>query len=159
MFLCHLTNAVMKGMNIDDYSIKNIYITSRCVKHLFDKKPAEEFLFIINHLHEIVKYPDKIYKNKEEKRGEFCFIKKLGAEEYLCSIEIKKIPAMIFGESVYGVSEYGVGSEKEEIQIATAFRLRDFKYLKNYALLWNWEGGDLHRSALDTPKESTNAPQ
>ena len=38
MFLCHLTNAVMKGMNIDDYSIKNIYITSRCVKHLFDKK-------------------------------------------------------------------------------------------------------------------------
>ena len=142
MFLCCLSNAVTKGLIIDN-SIKNVYITSRCIKHLFDKKPAEEFLFIIRHLYEIVKYPDKIYKNKTTKRGEFCFLKKIEKEEYLCSLEIVRISVAIL----------------EEIQIATAFRLRDEKYLKNYTILWNWGSGAPHRSALDAPKESTNAPQ
>ena len=158
IFLCCFTNAVIKGVDID-YSIKNVYVTSRCIKHLFDKKPAEEFLFIIDHLHEVVKYPDKIYKNKIEKRGKFCFIKKIGNEEYICSIEVIKIPPAVLREAVFGVSEYGAEKEREEIQIATAFRLRDDKYLKNYTLLWDWGNGNPHRSALDTPIESTNAPQ
>jgi len=38
----------------------------------------------------------------------------------------------------------------EEIQIATAFRLRDSDYIKKYTLLWSWEDGTPHRSALDT---------
>lgn len=158
MFLCCLTRAVMKGIGIN-YSIKNVYVSSRCVKHLFDRKPAEEFLFIINHLHEVVKYPDKIYKNKTGKRGEFCLIKKIGNEEYFCSIEIIKIPPAVFGEAILGVSGFGAEKSKEEIQIATAFRLRDNKYIKKYTLLWDWGSGTPHRSALDTPQESTDAPQ
>jgi len=156
--LCCLTKAVMKGVDIN-YSAKNVYITSRCIKHLFDKRPAEEFLFIINHLYRVVKYPDKIYENKTEKRGMLCLVKKIGNEEYLCSIEITKIPPAIFGETTFGVSEYGAEKEREEIQIATVFRLRDDKYLKNYILLWDWGNGNPHRSALDTPEGSTNAPQ
>lgn len=156
--LCCLTKAVMRGIDID-YSAKNIYITSRCIKHLFDKRPAEEFLFIINHLHEVVKYPDKIYKNKIKKRGIFCLVKKIGNEEYICSIETTKIPPAVLGEAAFGVSEYGAEKERGEIQIATAFRLRDDKYLKNYTLLWDWGNGNPHRSALDTLRESTNAPQ
>lgn len=144
--LCCLTKAVTRGIDID-YSMKNVYISTRCLKHLFDKKPAEEFLFIIDHLHEVVKFPDEIYKNKKGKRGEFCLIKKIGSEKYLCSIEIV---------SINRDEEIG---ETSEIQIATAFRLRDDKYIKNYTLLWDWGNGNPHRSALDTPKESTNAPQ
>lgn len=158
IFLCCLTKAVMKGVNIN-YSAKNVYVTSRCIKHLFDKKPAEEFLFILSHLHEVTKYPDKIYKNKTGKRGAFCLVKKIGNEEYFCSIEIIKIPQAIFGEAVLDISESSVEKEREEIQISTAFRMRDKDYIKKYTLLWSWEDGAPHRSALDTPEESTNAPQ
>ena len=150
--LCRLTEAVMDGIEIECLS-KNVYITSRCIKHLLDKRPAEEFLFIIDHLHEIVKCPDRIYKNAHGKRGDFCFTKKMANEEYFCAVEVLEISQVICG-----------CASKEliikEIQIATAFRLRDEKYItKNYTLLWDWGNGNPHRSALDTPKESTNAPQ
>lgn len=158
ILLCNLTNAVMEGIDIDG-SIKSIYITSRCVKHLYDKKPAEEFSFIINHLHEIVKYPNKIYKNLRGKRGDFCFVKKIGNEEYICTVEILEIPPAVCGAAEFGVSQLGTSFPMREIQIATAFRLRDEKYIKNYTLLWDWGNGNPHRSALDAPKESTNAPQ
>lgn len=140
MFLCHLTKSVTEGIGIN-HSVKKVYISSRCLKHLFDKKPAEEFLFIVDHLHEIVKYPDKIFENKKGKRGELSLVKKIGNEKYLCSIEIVSI------------------NNNKEIQIATVFRLRDEKYIKNYTLLWDWGNGNPHRSALDTLQESTNAPQ
>jgi len=157
MLLCRLTLAVAQGIEIHD-SIRGVYVTSRCLKHLFDKKPAEEFLFIIDHLHEIARYPDKIYLNKEAKRGCFCFVKIINGVEYFCSLEIKKTPPAIYGEAGLGISEYGEEKEIEEIQVATAFRMRK-KYIKNYTLLWDWGDGNPHRSALDTPKESTNAPQ
>ena len=140
MFLCHLTKAVRNGLAVHD-TINGAYITSRSLKHLFDKKPAEEFMFLLNNLHRIVKYPDKIYQNKSGKRGEFCLTKRIDDSEYLCSIEIVEV------------------SSFKEIQLATAFRLRDDKYIKNYALLWDWGNGSPHRSAFDAPEGSTNAPQ
>lgn len=158
MFLCRLTKAVREEVGADN-SIKNVYITSRCVKHLFDRKPAEEFFFIIDNLHKVVKYPDKIYKNKQSKRGNFCFIKKIRNEEYFCAIEILEFSPAVCGVAELGTSNFGASSVMKEIQIATAFRLRDDKYIKNYILLWDWGNGNPHRSALDTPEESTNAPQ
>ena len=139
VFLCSLTKAVMNGISINT-NTNGVYVTTRCLKHLFDKKPAEEFLFLIDHLHKVVKYPDRVYKNKSGKRGEYCFVKLIGNSEYFCSIEI--------------IQRAGVGekqTKREEIQIATAFRLRDRNYLKNYILLWSWGDDDPHRSALDTP--------
>ena len=119
-FLCHLTNAVCSGVRVAK-EINKVYMTSRCLKHLFDSKPAEEFFFIIDNLHKVVKYPDRIYDNRGGKRGEYCLVKRIGSSEYLCSIEItKRLPI------------------DKEIQIATAFRLRDKKYIKNYTLLWSW---------------------
>ena len=157
MSLCLLTVAVSRGVNIN--CARHVYVTTRALKHLYDKKPAEEFLFIISHLREIVRYPDKIYRNLKEKRGEFCFVKRIGNSEYFCSIEIIKISPAVWGEAVLCVSEFGAIKEREEIQVATAFRLRDSKYIKNYTLLWDWGNGNPHRSALDAPKESTNATQ
>lgn len=146
IFLCHLTNAVCVGVGISK-EVGKVYMTSRSLKHLFDRKPAEEFLFIIDNLHKIVKYPDKIYKNKKEKRGEYCFVKKIDNSEYLCSIEIvKNLPI-----------EDNLISE--EIQIVTVFRLRDENYIKKYTFLWSWGDDDSHRSALDTLKGTTHAPQ
>lgn len=145
MFLCYLTKAVISGIDIGE-NVSGVYVTSRSLKHLFDKKPAEEFMFLLDNLHKIVKYPEKIYKNKDAKRGSFCLVKRIGDFEYLCSVEIVSLPLEF-------------RNEKREIQIATAFRLRDDEYIKNYTLLWDWGNGNPHRSALDTPKESTSAPQ
>lgn len=141
IFLCNLTNAVCVGIKINKKT-KKVYITSRAVKHLFDKKPAEEFLFLIENLHKVVKYPDKIYRNKPGKRGEYCLVKRIGSINYLCSIEI-----ILSGEC------------NQEIQIATAFRLRDDNYTKKYTFLWSWGVDIPHRNALDTPKGTTHAPQ
>ncbi len=157
MFLGYLTKAVMEGLEIEN-SAKAVFITSRCLKHLFDKKPAEEFLFLLDHLHEIIKFPDRIYKNLAGKRGDFCFIKKIKNEEYFCTLEILEICVSSCEIFEAQSAQMAIG-QKIEIQIATAFRLRDKKYTKNYTLLWDWGNGNPHRSALDTHKESTNAPQ
>lgn len=158
MLLCKITLAVSEGIEIHN-KMRNVHITTRCLKHLYDRKPAEEFQFLIEYLYQITRYPDKIYKNKNSKRGKFCFVKKIKDFEYLCSIETITIPPAILGVAQLGVCQLGSKEEITEIQIATVFRNRDNKYLKNYTLLWDWGNGNPHRSALDTPEESTSAPQ
>lgn len=158
IFLCYLTKAVLHGISITNNS-GGVYATSQCLKHLFDKKPAEEFFFIIDNLHKVVKYPDKIYRNRDGKRGEFCLIKRIGDFEYLCSIEIVKLSSATINQSLPGLSNFQRGGDIEEIQIATAFRLRDEDYIKKYTHLWSWEGDNLHRNVFDALKGSTNVPQ
>lgn len=96
-----------------------VYVSTRMLKHLYDSRPAEEFVSIIENLHTIVKYPDEIYENKTGKRGDFCFVKELKGERYIASIEITE-------------------RKDKKIFVATAFRLRKENYLKNYKLLWSW---------------------
>src|SRR3989344_2096523 len=120
-FLCNLTVAVLKGTS---WSCNRVYINTRVLKHLYDKKPAEEFLFIVENIHSIVKYPDRIYKNRDAKRGDLCFIKQLKNDLYICSIEV---------------------IENEEVathcEVATCFRIRKENYLANYEILLEWKGG------------------
>lgn len=116
VLLCHLTNSVVNAIGSAE---SKAYVTNRMLKHIFDNKPAEEFHFLVDHLHKVVKFPDKIYKNKDGKRGGFCFVKRIKNDEYLCSIEI------IEGEGFY---------------VATAFRLRKPQYLNSYELVWSWKG-------------------
>lgn len=40
LFLCLLTLAVSQGVDIN--CARNVYITTQALKHLYDKKPAEE---------------------------------------------------------------------------------------------------------------------
>lgn len=122
VFLCNLTNAVRNGIG---FSSGKVYVTSRMTKHLYDHKPAEEFHFLINNIHTVVKYPDHIYKNKDSKRGDYLFFKVLKGNSYLCSIEITS-------------SE----DDLTENYVATAFRMRKESYLKSYELLWSWKGGN-----------------
>ena len=139
MLLCRLTAAVSRGIDIG-YQKRRVYITTRCLKHLYDKKPAEEFLFLIKNLYEVVRRPEKIYQNRKGKRGEIGFVKRIGNFEYFCSIETMAIDISV-----------GFTGLSEELQIATAFRLRDDAYIKKYTLLWDRGNGNPHRSALDAP--------
>ena len=47
-----------------DLSCNKVYLNTRVLKHLYDKRPAEEFDLMIETLIDVVKYPNKIYKNK-----------------------------------------------------------------------------------------------
>ncbi len=117
ILLCNLTKAVQKGCGLSSGAV---YITTKVLKHIYDKKPGELYDFIIDNLPTIVKYPDHIFKNKKEKTGDLCFVKTLKNKKYLCSIE-------------------GCTNEekKGEISIVTVFRVDD-AYLEKYELLWSW---------------------
>ena len=119
IMLCILTHSVIKGCGFADGSV---YISTRMLKHMYDKKPAEEFDFLIDNAHKIIKYPTHVYKNRDGKRGDFCFVKEMGGIKYLCSIEVQK--------------------NGHELEVATAFRIRKENYLNNYELLWSWRDDD-----------------
>lgn len=118
-FLCRLTWAVARAIGAQTM---RVYVNTRMLKHLYDSRPAEEFIFIIENLHTIVKYPDQIHENKNSKRGDFCFVKELKGSRYIASIEIPK-------------------GEEGKIFVATAFRLRKESYFNSYNLLWSWRDG------------------
>ena len=119
--LCHLTIAVIKGLGL---SCNKVYLNTRVLKHLYDKRPAEEFDLMTETLLDVVKYPSKIYKNKDGKRGSFCFVK-----------DIKNSKCLVSIETVHNKEKVATYCE-----VATFFRTDD-RYLKNYELLWEWKGG------------------
>lgn len=119
------TRAVQKACQLQS---PKIYVNTKILKHLYDKKTAEEYNFLLHNLDKIVRYPDEIYQNAQGKRGQFCFIKKLNEEKYFVSIEVVE-------------KEDELHQSLKESYIATAFRLRKPSYLKNYTLLWSWKGG------------------
>jgi len=116
--ICHLTKAVLAGINLE---MIKVYITTRVIKHLYDKRPAQEFDLILKKAYNIIREPDEIYKNLDPKRGEYGFVKKIGNQLFFCSIEIEK----------------GDG-----LAVATIFKLsKPESYLKNYKSLWRWKDG------------------
>lgn len=130
VFICQLTVAVSKGiLNLRDSSHTKVYVNTRAIKHLYDKKPAEEYDFAINNTHKIIKYPDRVYMNKDTKKGNFLFVKKIKNEHWLCSLE---------------------QTYSDTLELITCFRIRKDTYLNNYNLLWSWEGDYLHRNTFDT---------
>lgn len=141
ILVTELTRTVMRACGLNT---THVYINTRIIKHLYDRKPAEEFDFIIRNIGIIVKFPDLIYKNKSGKRGEFCFVKDINDLRYLCVIG-----------NVASANNGG-----EDVFIVTCFRVRDSKYLKDYKVFWSWKGGDLHRNAFDASlRQSSCTPQ
>jgi len=123
--ICHLTMAVF---NTGHFKSRKVHINTKALKHLYDKKPAEEYDFIIHNLHLIIKFPDHIYKNKLGKIGDVVFAKKIDRVEYLCSLQFTTFT--------------NPDSVIEEVNFAvTSYRKRDEDYLNGYKLLWSWEGG------------------
>jgi len=124
VLLCHLPIAVSKGVPMP---CNKVYINTRVLKHVYDKRPAEEYDFLIKHIENVTRYPDKVYKNKDGKRGSFCFVKDLKNNKIFVSLE--PIINNIRNEKMTSYCE-----------VATFFRLNDDSYLTNYKLLWEWKG-------------------
>ncbi len=137
-FLCNLTVSVASGIFCP---CNKVYISTRVIKHVYDKRPAEEFDFLMSNGYLIVKYPDSVYMNKNNKRGSYLFVKKIESSKYACSIEIIK------------------KDNTAQCEVATLFRTNE-DYLRNYELLWEWKGGNLHRSTFDSGlTQPSNTPQ
>lgn len=122
VLLCNLTNTVAKGIHS---KCSKVYIGSRVLKHVYDKRPAEEFDFLVEHVHHITKYPDSIYRNKNKKKGDFIFVKKLKNKTYVCSLQ-----------------EMMREEDNRRCEVVTFFRIRKHNYLASYDLLWEWKGGE-----------------
>ena len=132
--ICLFTKEVTKAIGCKE-EFGRVFITTRCLKHLYDKKPAVEYDSIIQSLDVVASRPDEIYRNLGEKRGSFVFRKKIRNIEFLASIEEV------------------TREEHCEYEIATCFWFRSQNYLNNYSTLWSWgDGGISHRSALDANK-------
>lgn len=123
VLLCNLTYAVNSGIGI---SCNRVYINTRVLKHIYDKRPAEEFDFLIENIHTVVKYPKYVYLNKTGKKGNFCFVSDLNNNLYMCSVELKK----------------DENNNHSHCEAVTFFRIQKENYLENYELLWEWKGGE-----------------
>lgn len=97
---------------------KQVLINTRVIKHLYDRKPAEEFDFVVTHLVELLVEPDLVFTNKDSKRGDYAFVKKIDMDDYFCALE----------------------KLKYSLHVVTVFRLRKKNYLKNYKLMWSRRG-------------------
>ena len=100
--------------------VRKIYLSTRALKHLYDKRPAEEYDSILRFVITTLSAPDYIYKNKDSKRGDVCFVKEIQKNSYLVSVE------ECDGNPYF----------------VTMFRVRKKSYLKNYSLLWSREDGE-----------------
>lgn len=124
VLLCNLTAAVMKT---NFFISPKVHLKTKVLKHMYDKKPAQEYDFVIRHLSEVVMYPDKIYQNLDSKRGDYLFLKQIVGQVIICSIE-------------KCASEDPNDDGSEVNVVVTALYLRKETYLKNYKLLWSWKG-------------------
>ena len=120
ILVCNFTHRTQKE---GSFSSRKVYINTKILKHLYDKKPAEEYDFIIHNIITIVKFPDHIYQNKDAKRGDILLVKTLKNKKYACSIE--KIHSEDLNEDINF--------------IVTCMRLRKENYLNGYKHIWSWE--------------------
>lgn len=89
-FVSNVRTSVRKTFNANS---SKVYITARSLKHIYERlyldlERPEIFSMVIQSMPKIMTYPDKICKNKPNKPGEYCFIKKIDGQVYLCSVEI-----------------------------------------------------------------------
>ena len=117
-----LTRVVIEGIGL---SFNKVYMTSKALKHCYDKRDPMEYDFVIQHLKEVVRFPEMILENQPSQRGKFCFVK-----------TIKKVTVMVSLEEV----------EEGDIKgnfVVTAYRIKKpINYFRDYRILWSWEDGN-----------------
>lgn len=108
---------VVKIINIK--LARDYFVTTMVIKHMYDKRPAREFDLILIYLPILLKDPDLIFRNKAEKRGEYCHVREFNGEIYFCSFE--------FVNEIH--------------HVVTCFRIEP-TYLNGYTLLWSRKDGE-----------------
>lgn len=96
---------------------KVILISTRALKHMYDKRTAREYDLIIGQLYAIIQTPDMIVANPEH-HGSFGFVKMIENKNYFASLEITQ--------------DYNY--------IVTCFLIKE-KYLGNKKIIRDWRGG------------------
>lgn len=119
---CTLTGVVQR---VAEVTSPKVYLSTRALKHLYDKRPAEEYEFLLQHGWRTIHLPDEIYYNRSSKRGDLLFVKAINNHRYLCSAERVVDPL----------------NQNDSLHIATMFRINKQSYLRDYSLLWSWRGG------------------
>ena len=129
VLVCNLTDIVKGNLKIQT---SRVYITTKVLKHMYDKRTAEEFDFVVSNLTDFIKFPERIYKNKQGKTGNYCFYKTIAKDAYFCVLEISgdKDPCDEEIGMVYVVSAYRLSEDKKKRR----------NYLSSYKLLWSWKG-------------------
>lgn len=123
--VCNITKKVLNDLK---FTSNKVYLTTIMLKHMYDKRVAEEFDYLLYNLYKIIKYPDNIYKNKPGGTGDYFFTKTL--------------EDLLYGASIEVLDEQG-------LFVVTAFRTTN-KYLNNFEKIWSWEGGNPHLNAFDS---------
>lgn len=124
LYLCNVRRTSGKIMRRRKRSTnRRVYISTKALKHvydrhIFDKHTPEDFLLILENLTDIIKRPDRIYRNNPDKRGDFLLVKNIHQRTYLISVEIV------------------VNKEDTSIEIVSASFTRE-RYLKKFNLLWS----------------------
>lgn len=91
-FVCYLNNSVKRKLNL---SSSIVIIRARALKHVYERvfleaQKPEIFEFILRKMPMAISRPDVIYKNKSgKKRGEYCFVRKVGRLTVLYVLEVK----------------------------------------------------------------------
>jgi hypothetical protein len=123
ILVCSISDKLYNHLcNVRDFSVPDIYISTRSLKHVYDKRPsvAIEYLDI---LYDALSQPDLILFGKSSGKADFIFCKKLREDKWLvCPIGIsyKKNKRFLF--------------------CFTFFPARQ-NYIKKSAILWSREDG------------------
>lgn len=120
VFVCTPRKEIQKVIN-NKPTIQKIFIGTRSLKHIydrhiFDKKTPRDFYFILINFRQILNNVDRIYKDTQDKRGNYIFVRIINKRFYMCTIEI--------------ISD-------TEIEIVSA-SVTGEKYLSKFTLLWSW---------------------
>lgn len=120
IFVCTPKKEIQKVIN-NGLNVQRVFITTRSLKHIydrhiFDKKVSIDFYFILENFKQILLNVHRIYKDTQDKRGNYIFVKMINNKFYMCTIEI--------------ISE-------TEIEVVSA-SVTGEKYLSKFTLLWSW---------------------
>lgn len=119
-YRANIKNAYLIVKMADNDFCKTINVSSRMLKHVYDKRPAEEYDFFLFFMSVILNYPDFIYKNKVGVKGDLIFIKIFEDIKHMISVEF---------------------TETDTLDVVTFFRVYKENYLKNCELLWRRKDG------------------
>lgn len=116
LFLCTVQAPLYRSLHN-----KKILCTTKALKHLYDKRAAWEYTFLLNFLEIVLAKPDIVKANGLGRRGQYIFCKNV--REILIAVSIEKT------------------AEKETLYLVTAFATEE-KYLHKFPILWSRRDGD-----------------
>ena len=129
--LSNAVKEVLNGQHEEEFNTRKVYISTKVMKHLYDKRTAQAYDAILTNIPLLIRHPQDIYLNKKDREGDYAFTCEMevvdyegnkSQEVYFCSLQIYE----------------------KEMDIVTVFVFTSERKLKNYlnqcTHIWNWRG-------------------